>query len=46
MNYALGIPLALEAKWLGNGLRLPLGQSLIAVCEKPSPEIAARNKNF
>ena len=45
MNTGLGIPLAIEAKWLGNGLRLPLGQSLIAVCEKPDAETTARNKN-
>jgi len=37
LNYLLYKTLALEARWIGSGQRLPLGQSLIAVAEKLNP---------
>ena len=34
LNHLLYMLLAFEAKWIGSGLRFPLGQSLIAVAQK------------
>lgn len=36
LNTLLYLPLALEAKWIGSARHLPLGQSVILVCEKPA----------
>lgn len=36
-------PLALEAKWLGAGLDLSLGQSLFLIGEKPGPAATGKN---
>jgi SAM-dependent methyltransferase len=36
LNALLYLPLALEAKWIGSGLHLPIGQSLILLGEKPA----------
>ncbi len=35
LNTLLYLPLSLEAKWIGCGCRLPVGQSLILIGEKP-----------
>jgi hypothetical protein len=34
LNKLLYLPLAMEAKWIGAGLRLPLGQSIFLVGQK------------
>jgi ubiquinone/menaquinone biosynthesis C-methylase UbiE len=36
LNTMLYWPLALEANWIGSGRRLPLGQSVLLVCERPN----------
>jgi SAM-dependent methyltransferase len=38
LNTLLYLPLALEAKWIGCGRRLPVGQSLILIGEKPATQ--------
>ncbi|MBV6431959.1 MAG: Ubiquinone/menaquinone biosynthesis C-methyltransferase UbiE [Bryobacteraceae bacterium] len=37
LDNMLYMPLVLEATWLGAGLNFPLGQSLLALAEKPAP---------